>query len=196
MFKLQVLPLTKQLTCIAGNIWSHTLKSNRAERTEYLLLHEFHRLKFLPPEKRRSGSKRDPKESAKSKAKYSGGLVLEPKKGLYDSFILLLDFNSLYPSIIQEYNLCFTTIDWAHQAADADAADDSENGAPAPLPSLPDASVERGVLPRVIKSLVERRRAVKKILKSERNAEKQEEVRVTEAIACMTFMHVRNLRII
>lgn len=189
MFKLQILPLTKQLTCIAGNMWSHTLKSNRAERTEYLLLHEFHRLKFLPPEKRRPGKKAS---TEKSKAKYSGGLVLEPKKGLYDSFILLLDFNSLYPSIIQEYNLCFTTIDWSRYT---NQMTEGEEEVPemANLPPLPDDTVDCGVLPRVIRSLVDRRRAVKNLLKNESNNDKKEEVGASRMVAVVSFQVHRRL---
>lgn len=51
------------------------------------------------------------KTSKGKRDKYKGGLVFEPKRGLWDRFILVMDFNSLYPSIIQEYNIDFTTVD-------------------------------------------------------------------------------------
>ena len=135
--RLQILPLAKQLTSISGNLLARTLKGQRAERIEYLLLHEFHRLKFIPPEKKRfdgddddyddSKRKRGATTKKRAKAQYEGGLVLDPKRGFYDTYILLMDFASLYPSIIQEYDICFTTLtDWAKHAAKDDDDDDSK----------------------------------------------------------------------
>ncbi|KAI3521012.1 hypothetical protein L1887_10469 [Cichorium endivia] len=178
MFHLSVLPLTRQLTNISGNLWGKTLQGARAQRVEYLLLHAFHAKKFMVPDKfytpketkiakRKSDGPQekanndlgvndeiDPPENepvkSKKAASYAGGLVLEPKKGLYDKYILLLDFNSLYPSIIQEYNICFTTVDR------------SEDGL---VPRLP-SSKATGVLPELLKNLVERRKHVKRLLKT------------------------------
>jgi DNA polymerase alpha subunit A len=116
--RVQILPLTKVLTNLAGNSWARTLTGTRAERNEYILLHEFHRNKYIVPDKQ--GFKGRQKEEddedgetgdSKKKDKYKGGLVFEPEKGLYDKFVLVMDFNSLYPSIIQEFNICFTTVD-------------------------------------------------------------------------------------
>ena len=118
--KVQMLPLTKVLTNLAGNSWARTLSGTRAERNEYILLHEFHRSKYICPDKIWGKGKQRVEEQnpegeegvdVKKKDKFKGGLVFEPEKGLYDKIILVMDFNSLYPSIIQEYNICFTTVD-------------------------------------------------------------------------------------
>ena len=116
--RTQVLPLTQVLTNLAGNSWARTLTGTRAERNEYILLHEFHKNKYICPDKQKFGGRpriedenQEEQGEGKKKDKYKGGLVFEPEKGLYDKFVLVMDFNSLYPSIIQEFNICFTTVD-------------------------------------------------------------------------------------
>ncbi|KAG8881550.1 DNA-directed DNA polymerase alpha catalytic subunit pol1 [Tulasnella sp. 331] len=163
--KVQLLPLTRQLTCLAGNSWNKTLNGGRAERNEYILLHEFHRLKYICPDKAwgkkmatavakaEADETENPPGTAQTVArgkrdKYKGGLVFEPKRGLWDKYILVMDFNSLYPSIIQEYNIDFTTVV---------KAEEYEDGAEK-IPDVPSPDVAQGVLPRLISTLVKRRK--------------------------------------
>ncbi|KPI86831.1 putative DNA polymerase I alpha catalytic subunit [Leptomonas seymouri] len=170
---LDMIRLTKRLTTIAGNLWSRTLFGARSERIEYLLLHTFHDLKFITPDRYVQDFKRgrddDDEEEGKRKAKYQGGMVLDPKCGLYSDYILLLDFNSLYPSLIQEFNICYTTVDREGR---------SEADVPPPENLICSACAAAGlsapclhkcVLPKVIKSLVDSRREVKRLMKTERD---------------------------
>ncbi|KAJ2906769.1 putative dna polymerase alpha catalytic subunit protein [Zalerion maritima] len=170
--RTQILPLTKVLTNLAGNSWARTLTGTRAERNEYILLHEFHRNKYIVPDKqtfrgRRTAEAEESREEeagageSKKKDKYKGGLVFEPDKGLYDKYVLVMDFNSLYPSIIQEFNICFTTVDRSATTEGEDA-----------VPDVP-AQQDQGVLPRLIATLVQRRRQVKTLMKDKNATSEQ-----------------------
>ena len=210
--KVQILPLTKQLTNLAGNSWNKTLNGGRAERNEYILLHDFHRQKYICPDKISAWEKKQIQQAAELKAKakakaggagagaaagltaasskkdkFKGGLVFEPKRGLWDKYILVMDFNSLYPSIIQEFNIDFTTVErpptqgledeevaaaaaTSASVAAALAGGEGEAAADAvadtdKIPEIPSSDVEQGVLPRIIAQLVARRRQVKSLMK-------------------------------
>lgn len=173
LLELNALPLALQITNIAGNLLSRTLLGGRSERNEYLLLHAFHEKNFICPDKSYSssrsqesvvetneddgdneGAKCRVNKFAKRKAAYTGGLVLEPKIGFYNRFILLMDFNSLYPSIIQEYNICFTTV--FHRQSEVSNEEY--------IPELPSPELEPGILPTEIKKLVDSRREIKKLM--------------------------------
>ncbi|TIC20656.1 hypothetical protein E3Q13_00361 [Wallemia mellicola] len=168
--KVQILPLTRQLTNLAGNSWGRTLTGGRSERNEFILLHEFHRQKMICPDKLSRFDKKaaqleaaaengDDEATTKKKGgrkdKFKGGLVFEPKKGLWDKYILVMDFNSLYPSIIQEYNIDFTTVE---------RPEDDDNGEEK-IPEIPAPGSGQGVLPKLIATLVNRRKQVKNLMK-------------------------------
>ncbi|RWS28943.1 hypothetical protein B4U80_08517 [Leptotrombidium deliense] len=164
--ELNILPLALQITKIAGNVMSRTLLGGRSERNEFLLLHAFSEKGYIVPDKYGKFSEKlddkptvetedGDKNSLRRKPAYTGGLVLEPKVGFYDQFILLMDFNSLYPSIIQEYNICFTTVTRKKGIIN----DDEEY-----IPEEPSKQIEEGILSVEIRKLVESRREVKKLM--------------------------------
>ncbi|MBN3304208.1 DPOLA polymerase, partial [Amia calva] len=176
MCELNVLPLALQITNIAGNVMSRTLMGGRSERNEFLLLHAFYEKDYIVPDKhifkkpqpQDPGDEEEERDNGKSrkvrkKAAYAGGLVLDPKVGFYDKFILLLDFNSLYPSIIQEFNICFTTVQRVAQGSKKKAEEEEQDE----IPELPDPDLDMGILPREIRKLVERRRQVKQLMKQQ-----------------------------
>ncbi|KAK1939688.1 putative DNA polymerase alpha subunit [Babesia divergens] len=168
LIKLQALPLTKELTNIAGNLWSRSVQCARSERNDFLLLHEFHRAKYIIDHnferfhKQAAGATGNEDDDDKSKKTYEGGLVLEPMAGLYDTFVLLLDFNSLYPSIIQEFNVCFTTV----RLLDDDNVE--------VLGDVP------GMVPQILKRLVDLRASVKTALATERNSTRKVQLGVRQ----------------
>lgn len=153
VIELNILPLALQITNIAGNTLSRTLSAGRAERNEFLLLHAFNNKNYITPDKRVVGKKKEGEGGGKKKPAYTGGLVLDPKKGFYDKLILLMDFNSLYPSIIQEFNLCFTTVAGAAYSNVDDLV-------------LPESTEKPGIVPTEIRKLVESRLSVKQLLKT------------------------------
>eukprot|EP01130_Rhizamoeba_saxonica_P000657 TRINITY_DN10603_c0_g1_i1.p1 TRINITY_DN10603_c0_g1~~TRINITY_DN10603_c0_g1_i1.p1 ORF type:complete len:1271 (+),score=266.22 TRINITY_DN10603_c0_g1_i1:39-3851(+) len=157
-FKLEMISMTKRLTQYSGCRWSISLASQKSLRIDYLLMHSFKNQEtpyILPDRKPFATGKRV------KRAFYKGGKVLEPKQGFYDTFILLLDYNSLYPSLIREYNICHSTVpqimleDGTYEFA-----------------TVPDDSIE-GILPAVVKNLLDRRSAEKRLMKEAKDADKK-----------------------
>lgn len=158
---MSALSLAKEMAEISGYLLNRCLSNCRAERIEYTLLHELYARDYLfPPNTPKQG------------AKYTGGLVLEPSQGFYEDIVLLLDFNSLYPSIIQEFNVCFSTIGSSDFYLSENGNQDILSN-PDLLSSVAD-NVDDSFLPKILRSLVRRRRAVKEMIKGCRNPEERE----------------------
>jgi DNA polymerase elongation subunit (family B) len=126
----------------------------------------------------------------KEEIPFAGGYVQEPIPGLYDN-IICLDFASLYPSIIQAYNICYTTLlksnqkildeDSYHEIKieiNSDEIDDGndEDKSPEDKDEKQKTFIIKqnhkfvkkekfyGILPRLVAKLVDERKAVRKQL--------------------------------
>lgn len=142
--KGQLMELAYMLSKITGCSLTDIFGGNKSDRVEALLLRRIRDAGFLLPKKKRC-EERDPTST------YEGGYVFLDHPGVYDStYTALFDFNSLYPSIIQEYNVCFST-------ADRLTADNTNN--------TEEKKIAKTFLPETVRALVEQRSQVKEKMK-------------------------------
>lgn len=110
---------------------------------------------------------RDEEGSSKRRINFQGATVMEPIKGLHDEApTVVLDFSSLYPSIIRRYNLCYST----HLAACEILDIGEENVNVTPVSAMfvkPD--VRPGILPEILKYLIDARNDTKAAMKKEKD---------------------------
>ncbi|CAM9213746.1 unnamed protein product [Choristocarpus tenellus] len=90
---------------------------------------------------------------------YEGATVIEPKKAFYEEPIATLDFASLYPSIMQAYNLCYSTLV---------AKEDKSRLSPTDYMTSPSgdifvkSEVRKGILPVILDELLTARKRAKR----------------------------------
>ena len=167
VLNLRLLDKYVALAQVSGTLLQEIVDGGQTSMVEHLMLREFGlKDRLIPP-------KPDDQLSAKRHQQSSdlkGGEVLEPKKGLLED-VLILDYKSLYPTIMMAHNLCYTTV----------VTGDRPEGETIKPPSggefVPSGAF-KGIVPSILEDLLNRRVETKVLMK---RAEDENEHRVLDA---------------
>ncbi|KAI3323044.1 DNA polymerase delta catalytic subunit [Xylariaceae sp. AK1471] len=99
MDKLSCLANYTEMARVTGVPFNYLLSRGQQIKFMSQLFRKALEQKLVIPNKRSEGSD----------DQYEGATVIEPTRGYYDVPVATLDFASLYPSIMQAHNLCYTT---------------------------------------------------------------------------------------
>ncbi len=147
-----------ELSKISGALLQDCLDSGETTRIDNILLREFNKDGFVIPCK--------PTSAVNDGEALKGGFVLTPVAGLHSKgLVLVLDFKSMYPSIFISYNICPTTLVRTETSAETTLTPSGSK--------FVTANVRQGIIPRILKMLIEERKKTKKLLRGERDVEKR-----------------------
>ncbi|MBI5347304.1 MAG: hypothetical protein HZB66_01700 [Candidatus Aenigmarchaeota archaeon] len=153
-----------ELAKVSGLVLQDAL-GGQAMRLEMMFLHDFRKHGFVMPTKA-SEALINKRTRERDKKGLKGAFVLEPEKGLHaKGCTLVLDFLSLYPSLMRIYNISPDTLVMDDARVKKHA---SPTGA-----CFVDESVREGVFPRLLRALMDARGAAKKAMKSARDEEEK-----------------------
>lgn len=157
MDKLSVLVNYVEMARVTGVPMSYLISRGQQIKVFSMILRKCKDEKLLVPTLRKSGNPNG------ADIGYEGATVLEPMKAYYQEPIATLDFASLYPSIMQAYNLCYSTLVNPADIAKLDPSlyKKSENGN-----VFVHSTVKKGILPTILEELLTARKRAKKDMKN------------------------------
>lgn len=154
VLELKLLDKYIALAQVSGTLLQEIVDGGQTSMVENLLLREFglrNRVILPKPGDDLSAERHEMSSDLK------GGEVLEPKKGLLED-VLILDYKSLYPTIMMAHNLCYTTV------VTGDRPDVKTIRPPSGGEFVP-PEVSRGIVPSILEDLLNRRVETKQKMK-------------------------------
>lgn len=139
MEKLSVLINYVEMARVTGVPVSFLISRGQQIKVFSMILRKCRDVNLLVPTLKKSGVGQD--------EGYEGATVLDPIKSYYEVPIATLDFASLYPSIMQAYNLCYSTMlsPKEAQSLESEKYKKSENGH-----IFVKTEVKKGILPIIL----------------------------------------------
>ncbi|MDD5616978.1 MAG: DNA-directed DNA polymerase [Candidatus Methanoperedens sp.] len=165
LLKLRLLDKYIALARVSGTLLQDILDGGQTQMVENLILKEYKKHDRVLPA-RPTGELSD--ERFDEGEELAGAEVLPPKKGLLEN-IVILDYKSLYPTIMMAHNLCYTTEVVGERPDDVIVA--PTGGV------FVSRNVVKGIVPSILEELLDRRQATRAKMKTAN----EEEYRVLDA---------------
>jgi DNA polymerase I len=166
LLKLRLIDKYIALARVSGTLLQDILDGGQTQMVENLILREYmkhDRVLATRPTGELSGERYDEGEEL------AGAEVLPPKKGLLEN-IVILDYKSLYPTIMMAHNLCYTTEVVGEQPEDVIK---TPNGG-----VFVSRNIVKGIVPSILEELLDRRQQTRAKMKT---AGDEDEKRVLDA---------------
>ncbi|MFZ3060581.1 MAG: DNA-directed DNA polymerase [Candidatus Methanoperedens sp.] len=165
LLKLRLIDKYIALARVSGTLLQDILDGGQTQMVENLILREYMRHDRVLPA-RPTGEMSD--ERYDEGEELAGGEVLPPKKGLLEN-IVILDYKSLYPTIMMAHNLCYTT---------EVVGERPDEVVKAPSGGIfVSQKVAKGIVPSILEDLLARRQATREKMKTA----SEEDARVLDA---------------
>jgi len=152
MANQRIIILTAEMCRVTGVSFKDLLEHGQQHKTVCLILRNIRKELMLFPTK------------SPPRTPFTGAVVITPIKAFYEVPIATIDFASLYPSIMSAHNLCYSTYLSMERAKQRNLSEDKYTVPPDSNGEycFVKSHVKKGILPKILEGLLERRAIAKK----------------------------------